>query len=249
MKFSITALALLLTVAIADPAPEVQERAAMLEARACPKNALCSGGKCYTQKRFRDRVRERDDRRSVMSGLQIFPDEDFLLLHATYIFPYAHEQAWVDQGLSRWITDQASPQSQGVSKIHSVQNGLLLDLNCQALFDGQAITVDANDGYKIIYLTQDVLNLDGRTLDLSCRDPQNPDRVPDELFHWHFRQAVLATVKGNGQRIWDMQLEEEDPMGDIMEGPDAAERMEVELFTRLGAGEIDYGAAPEMHSP
>jgi hypothetical protein len=46
-----------------------------------------------------------------------------------------------------------------------------------------------------------------------------------------------------------MQLEEEDPMGDIMEGPDAAERMEVELFTRLGAGEIDYGAAPEMHSP
>jgi hypothetical protein len=79
-----------------------------------------------------------------MSGLQIFPDEDFLLLHATYIFPYAHEQAWVDQGLSRWITDQASPQSQGVSKIHSVQNGLLLDLNCQALFDGQAITVDAN---------------------------------------------------------------------------------------------------------
>lgn len=94
-----------------------------------------------------------------------------------------------------------------------------------------------------------MLNLDGRTLDLSCRDPQNPDRVPDELFHWQFRQAVLAMVKGNGQRIWDMQLEEEDPMGDIMEGPDAAERMEVELFTRLGAGEIDFSAAPEMHSP
>jgi hypothetical protein len=48
MKFSITALVLLLTVAIAAPAPEVQERAAMLKARACPKNALCSGGKCYT---------------------------------------------------------------------------------------------------------------------------------------------------------------------------------------------------------
>ncbi|OBT77314.1 hypothetical protein VF21_03466 [Pseudogymnoascus sp. 05NY08] len=151
MKFSITALALLLTVAIAAPAPELEGRA-MLESRACPKNALCSGGKCYT------------------------------------------------------------------------------------------------DGYKIICLSQDVLNLDGRTLDLSCRDPQNPDRVPDELFYWHFRQAVLAMVKGNGQRMWDMQLED-DPMGDIMEGPDAVERMEAELFTRLGAGEIDYSAAPEMHSP
>ncbi|KFZ01467.1 hypothetical protein V501_09972 [Pseudogymnoascus sp. VKM F-4519 (FW-2642)] len=105
------------------------------------------------------------------------------------------------------------------------------------------------DGYKIIYLSKDVLNLDGRTIDLSCRDPQSPDRVPDELFHWQFRQAILAIVRGNGQRIWNMQLEEEDPMGDIMEGPDAAERMEAELFTRLGAGEIDYSAAPEMHSP
>lgn len=49
--------------------------------------------------------------------------------------------------------------------------------------------------------------------------------------------------------MWDLQLEGDDPMGDIMEGPDAAEIMEVELFTRLGAGEIDYSAAPEMHSP
>lgn len=79
-----------------------------------------------------------------MSGIQISPGVDFIILHATYIFPYAHEQAWVDESLSRWITDQASPQSQGVSKIHSVQNGLLLKLDCQGLFDAQVITVDAN---------------------------------------------------------------------------------------------------------
>ena len=66
------------------------------------------------------------------------------MLHATHIVPYSREQAWVDQGFSRCITDLASPQSQGETKIHSVQNGLLLSLNAQALFDTHGVAVDVN---------------------------------------------------------------------------------------------------------
>lgn len=81
------------------------------------------------------------------------------------------------------------------------------------------------------------MNLDGRKLALCCRDPQNDLRVPDELFRWHHREAILARMKGGGVKPWDMHYPEgTDIMEDIREGPDAAERMEAELFTRLGPG-------------
>jgi hypothetical protein len=37
--------------------------------------------------------------------------------------------------------------------------------------------------------------------------------------------------------VWEMDFPEGDMMGEIMEGEDAAERMEAELFTRLMPGE------------
>lgn len=62
MKLSIAALALVLSLAVAAPAPELIDRDAtaiadsviatlqergMLEAGSCPKNSTCSGGKCW----------------------------------------------------------------------------------------------------------------------------------------------------------------------------------------------------------
>ncbi|KFZ12452.1 hypothetical protein V502_07073 [Pseudogymnoascus sp. VKM F-4520 (FW-2644)] len=62
MKLSIAALALVLSFAVAAPAPELIDRDAtdiangviahlqergILEARSCRKNELCSGGKCW----------------------------------------------------------------------------------------------------------------------------------------------------------------------------------------------------------
>lgn len=94
------------------------------------------------------------------------------------------------------------------------------------------------------------MNVDGRTLDPRCRDPQNPYRVSDQLLRWHHRQAVLAHMKGAGEKPWETDFEDgTDMMGEILEGPDAAERMEAEMFTRLGAGEIYYRASPEVGSP
>lgn len=46
-------------------------------------------------------------------------------------------------------------------------------------------------------------NVDGRILDIVCRDPNNPDRVADELLRWHYHQCVLANMKGAGEPIFE----------------------------------------------
>ena len=63
-----------------------------------------------------------------------------------------------------------------------------------------------------------------------------PDRAVDELLRWHFRQAVLANVKGAGEPIFETDFPPgSDMMGEILNGPKAAQRMEFELFSRLAA--------------
>lgn len=91
-----------------------------------------------------------------------------------------------------------------------------------------------------------MLNIDGRRLGLSCRVRQNTDGVPDELLRWHFLQAVLAHMKGAGQKSWDKLPDGGDIIGEIMEGPHAAERMELEMYSRLGAGEMHHSTSPEV---
>ena len=61
------------------------------------------------------------------------------------------------------------------------------------------------------------------------------DRVSHELLRWHLRMCLYKNLKANAEprAIWDEDLGE-DPMGSILRQSDAAERMEVELFTRLG---------------
>jgi len=56
------------------------------------------------------------------------------------------------------------------------------------------------------------------------------------LLRWHFRQSVLANVKGLGEP----HLENDFPpcsgvMAGIMSGPKSEERMQLELFCRFNA--------------
>lgn len=69
------------------------------------------------------------------------------LFNVAHIFPFAREQTWVDQNMSKCITDTASPEQQGPTKIHSVQNGLLLRADVHGLFDayGVSVNVDVRD--------------------------------------------------------------------------------------------------------
>lgn len=98
-------------------------------------------------------------------------------------------------------------------------------------------------------MVPDAIGVDGRILDIRCRQTNDPDRVPDQLLRWHHRQAVLSHMKGAGEKAWETDFPDGDMMGEILAGPDAAERMETEMFTRLGAGEIHSSASPEVGSP
>lgn len=80
----------------------------------------------------------------------------------------------------------------------------------------------------------DMDGLDGRILDPVCRDPANPHCVPDQLLRWHFRQSVLANMKGAGEPIFEHDFPPgTDMMGEIRAEPYAQERLEMEFAWRL----------------
>ena len=74
----------------------------------------------------------------------------------------------------------------------------------------------------------------------------DPQRPPDQLLRLHFRQAVLANMRGAGEPLFEHDFPPgSDIVGDILCGPKAAERMEFELFSRLGAQVELFPAAGE----
>jgi hypothetical protein len=76
--------------------------------------------------------------------------------------------------------------------------------------------------------------MDGRFLDPACRNPEDPRRVSDQLLRWHFRQSVLANVRGAGEPIFEQDFPPgTDMMKEIREGPYAQERFERELAARF----------------
>jgi hypothetical protein len=62
------------------------------------------------------------------------------------------------------------------------------------------------------------------------------------FYVWHFRQAVLANMRGVGGPFFEHDFPPgSDMIGHILRGPRAADRMEFELFGRLAAQvEIDF---------
>jgi hypothetical protein len=77
--------------------------------------------------------------------------------------------------------------------------------------------------------------VDGRTLDNVCRSPQDPQRVSDQFLRWHFRQAVIANMRREGEPVFEHDFPAgTDMVKEIGEGPYAKERLEMELSARLG---------------
>ncbi|PUU75492.1 hypothetical protein B9Z19DRAFT_1102938 [Tuber borchii] len=126
------------------------------------------------------------------------------------------------------------PASESDGSINSVQNGILLTLDTHILFDCYDFSINPDDGYKIVCFSPlaSHYGIAGRQLDQRLLD--DPLRPVDQLFRWHFRQAVLTNMKGAGEVFFEMDFPpDSDMMGQIMSGPRAAERLEFELFTRL----------------
>ncbi|MCJ1386120.1 hypothetical protein MMC17_009245 [Xylographa soralifera] len=174
---------------------------------------------------FRNAVRARD-KRCVITGQESISLDNWTGLQAAHIFPLAYLGHWVEHNYGRWITVQTE------QPINSVQNGLLLRSDIHQLFDMYFVSINPDDNYKLIWFTHDRNNLAGRYLDQQFLN--NPSRPVDQLLRWHFRQAVLANMRGVGEPIFEHDFPPgSDMVGEIWRGPKAAERMEFELYNRL----------------
>ncbi|KAN0067194.1 HNH endonuclease domain containing protein [Elaphomyces granulatus] len=195
---------------------------------------------------FRKAVRQRD-RKCVISGISNSARkrslDEWAPFQAAHIFPLAAESCFIHNNFSRWITNKAPA---GDSGINSAQNGILLRSDIHQLFDQYLISINSDDGYKIIcFDVDDVFGVDGKQLDPICRNPADTRSVQDELLRWHFRQAVLTNMRGAGEPVFELDFTGGDMMGEIRNGPKAAERMEFELLSRL----VGYSRPEENVTP
>ncbi|KAG0634179.1 hypothetical protein HOY80DRAFT_987738 [Tuber brumale] len=184
---------------------------------------------------FRNDIRNRD-RKCVISGISIpeifTQSNNWTAFEATHIFPPERSSLWIQYDYGRWIAGKDGTTES--SNINSPRNRLLLGLNVQQMFHQYLISVNADDGYKVVVFDPDLFSYDGKTLDPVCRNLADPHSVSDELLRCHFRQSVLANVRGAGEPIFEHDFPPgTDIMGEILAGPYARERFELEIAARL----------------
>ncbi|KAF1812074.1 hypothetical protein P152DRAFT_466867 [Eremomyces bilateralis CBS 781.70] len=181
---------------------------------------------------FCESVRSRD-RKCVISGLNIITLGGIDIwdgFEASHIFPLAYESHWINNDYGRWVSIE--PPRGGT--INSVQNGILLDSVMHQLFDNYFISINPDDNYKVMAFRPNARGIGSHHLDPGYF--ARPDAPLDSVLRWHFRQAVLANMRGAGEPIFEHDFPPgSDIVGDILHGPRAAARMESELFGRLGA--------------
>ncbi|KAJ9270606.1 hypothetical protein DTO212C5_3395 [Paecilomyces variotii] len=197
-----------------------------------PASRIISHSVSGREESFRDDVRKRDQG-CVLSGTKntMASFGQWRGFEAAHIFPLEKELLWIKEDCQRWITDIDDERD---TKINSPQNGLLLRADIHSLFDDYLVSVNPDDNYRITAFDTDWAGLDGRILDPACRDPAHPHRACDQLLQWHFRQAVLANMKGAGEPIFEHDFPPgTDMVREIREGPRAKERFELELASRL----------------
>ncbi|EGD97212.1 hypothetical protein TESG_04626 [Trichophyton tonsurans CBS 112818] len=153
--------------------------------------------------RFWAGVRARDGRCVVTGIINIYAQfgawEGF---EAAHVFPLQQENIWVEHGFGRWASNIEN-QVGGLS-INSIQNGLLLKSDAHQFFDAYKISINPDDGYKVVCFGPDLLGVDGRVL----------DPIWDLTFEHDFPPGT-------------------DIMADIREGPSSQKRFEIELASRL----------------
>ncbi|PWN90779.1 hypothetical protein FA10DRAFT_267217 [Acaromyces ingoldii] len=157
---------------------------------------------------FKNRVRERDGR-CVITG-NLVSDFSENVFRAVHIFPIAHLNIWRQSGFESLVTDTGLRT--GDAKIDSVQNGMLLRPDVHDLFDRHLISINPDNGYMVTDFTKPGEFHGGRMY--HAREDGDSERPLDELFRFHFLQAVLRNVRS----IAD----------DELEGPDSDSGEEVD---------------------
>ncbi|RFU25229.1 hypothetical protein B7463_g11120, partial [Scytalidium lignicola] len=187
------------------------------------------------QTRFREGIRNRDQTCVITGDRFGSYDNPFSGLAACHIYPAARLQEWQQNGYRSWITDTTSSAQIGYSKLYSLQNGVLLSSSIHDDFDNFIIGIDPDDGYKIVCFGFDTRGYGNRRIQRSAIECANPNhRVSPDVLRWHFKMCVLKNLRVHaGTPQWDHDLGQDD-MGEVLAQEDAGERMEAELFTRLG---------------
>ncbi|KAI3290503.1 hypothetical protein DTO002I6_6426 [Penicillium roqueforti] len=133
------------------------------------------------------------------------------------------------QGRSEWsrlqyITDPLPETEIGKSRIYSARNGLLLSADIHSLFDSIELGIDPDANYKIIVFGPVPTGIGANRLRDSARS--GTWRMSADLLRWHLRMCLYNNLKANSepQTVWEEDLGE-DPRGEILSQPDAAERM------------------------
>ncbi|CDM34046.1 unnamed protein product [Penicillium roqueforti FM164] len=163
------------------------------------------------QTKFRNSLRQRDGCCAITGQNRASSFKDpFRDLDATHIFPY--------------ITDPLPETEIGKSRIYSAQNGLLLSADIHSLFDSIELGIDPDANYKIIVFGPVPTGIGGTRLRDSARS--GTWRMSADLLRWHLRMCLYNNLKANSepQTVWEEDLGE-DPRGEILSQPDAAERM------------------------
>ncbi|OXV10353.1 hypothetical protein Egran_01886 [Elaphomyces granulatus] len=191
-------------------------------------------GRQQFQRYFRDGLRERDRACAITGQSFRLRDDPFNGLEAVHIYPVSRVSELVAQNYRRWITDDNNAGRIGETGLYSLQNGLLLTANMHRTWDSFGVAVDPDADFKIVNFGEDTFEVGGRRLRNTAINPRDPNsRVSPDLLRWNLRMCLLRNMKGNaGTPQWDCDLGP-DNIGEILAEPGAAERMEVELFTRL----------------
>jgi hypothetical protein len=162
--------------------------------------------------------------------------------------------------LSQHIRDNAPELDQGPASINSVQNGLLLRSDIHSRFDHYDFAINpdvcvepslvhnyvdmifSQNGYRIVDFTEGG-RLDGHMLWIN-QNVEPRYRPSDALLREHFKQCVLANVKGADQQKEDwMDLEDDHDLGNLSDwgqrigGDEGPSRLELELASRLYSNE------------
>ena len=90
---------------------------------------------------FRYGVRARDEK-CVISG-QVNPGaqwDDWAGFEAAHVFPLEMESPWIEFNYGRWVTNM--DETIGVSKIQSIQNGLLMTGHLHTRFDQYLFSIN-----------------------------------------------------------------------------------------------------------
>lgn len=90
--------------------------------------------------------------------------------------------------------------------------------------------------YRIVEFGPSSFRIDGRTLGPVCRDPNAINHVSDELRRWHFRQSVLANMRGAGEPIFEHDFpSRSDMMATLRDERYGKKRFEMALESKLPA--------------